>query len=75
MSEERGREVSKGSARLNKGSVSVGVSLASGRVCSRFSEDARRVSPMSGMHRSRLSECDVPGDTVGELDSDMRDLA
>ena len=38
---------------LSEGSTkSVGVTLASGRVCRRLSEDARRVSSMFGMHRS-----------------------
>ena len=60
---------------LSKGSVGVGIALASGRVSHRLSEDARRASPVLGMHRSRVSECDIPGDCVGELDSDMRDLA
>ena len=59
---------------LSEGSTKVGVTLASGRVCHRLTEDARRASPMFGMHRSRLSECDVPRGSVGELDSDMRDL-
>ena len=42
----------------------VGVTLAGCRACHRLSEDARRLSPMVGLHRSRLSECDVPRDSV-----------
>ncbi len=62
--------------RLSEGSTkSLGVTLASGRVCHRLSEDARRVSPVSDMHRSHVSGCDIPRDCVGELESDMRDLA
>ena len=51
------------------------MTLASGCVCHRLSEDARRASPVLGMHRSRVSGCDIPEDRVGELDSDMRDLS
>ena len=61
--------------RLSVGSTKVGVTLVSGRVCHRFSEDARRACPMLDIHRSRLAECDAPRDNVGELDSDMRDRA
>ena len=60
---------------LSKGSVGVGISLASGRVCHRFSEYTKRESPVSGVHQSRVTGCDIPGDRAGELDSDMRDLA
>ena len=61
--------------RLSEGSTTVVVTLAGGRVCHQLSADVRCVFPMVGMHRSRLSGCDVPSDSVGELDSDMHDLA
>ena len=60
--------------RLSEGSAKVGVTLTSGRVCHWLSEDARRPSPMFGVHRSRLFGCDVPGEDAGELEPDMRDL-
>ena len=64
---ESGRVREKGTRsdlRLSGGFTKVGVTLASGCVCHRLGEDARCAPPMVGIHRSRLSECDVPRDRV-----------
>ena len=71
----RGRKPATRDPKPSRKTQTSGIVLASGRICHRLSDDIGRSSPMTDSSQGRPSGCDIPGGSIGEFDSDMRDLA